>query len=121
MEDEIEKDAIEEPKYKILEEEKTINNEKYTILSIDGGGIRGLVPAILIAYIEDQLKCKARDVFDMFSGSSTGGIISLGLAYGMSAADLVTLYETKADDIFEGHRYKGSWSYKTTKFEALLR
>jgi len=61
-------------------------NKKEIVLSIDGGGIRGLVPAILLDYIEKGLQestksydLKLADIFNFMVGTSTGGIISLGL------------------------------------------
>lgn len=53
------------------------------ILSIDGGGIRGIIPVLLLSEIEARLNqnCKTlSDVFDLYAGTSTGGIIALGLA-----------------------------------------
>ena len=47
------------------------------ILSIDGGGIRGFIPALLLARIEQQTQKKIHELFDFFAGTSTGGIISL--------------------------------------------
>lgn len=47
------------------------------ILSIDGGGIRGLIPALLLAKIEQKTQKKIHELFDFFAGTSTGGIISL--------------------------------------------
>lgn len=47
------------------------------ILSIDGGGIRGFIPALLLTKIEQQTQKKIYELFDFFAGTSTGGIISL--------------------------------------------
>lgn len=50
------------------------------ILSIDGGGIRGLIPAIIIEELARRLKGPAmHEVFDLIGGTSTGGIIAAGL------------------------------------------
>jgi uncharacterized protein len=76
------------------------------VLSIDGGGIRGLVPALVLAEIEDRTSKPISEVFDLISGTSTGGIIALGLTMPgadgprYSARDLARLYEEKGDDIF---------------------
>lgn len=57
-------------------------NKKITILSIDGGGIRGILPGVILSYIEEQLRTKegtqARlsDYFDLMAGTSTGGILT---------------------------------------------
>lgn len=53
-----------------------------TILSIDGGGIRGLIPAIIIAFLESELQeldgedARLADYFDIISGTSTGGLVT---------------------------------------------
>jgi uncharacterized protein len=52
---------------------------KKKILSIDGGGIRGILPAILLNYIEEQTKQRIANLFDLVAGTSTGGILALGL------------------------------------------
>src|SRR5260221_10845109 len=49
------------------------------ILSIDGGGIRGIVPAMLLAEIERRTKQPIANLFDLVAGTSTGGILALGL------------------------------------------
>jgi len=56
---------------------------KVTILSIDGGGIRGIIPAIILNYIEKRLQKKTKnpnatlsDYFDLVAGTSTGGILA---------------------------------------------
>ncbi|XP_051140462.1 patatin-like protein 2 [Andrographis paniculata] len=57
-----------------------------TVLSIDGGGIRGIIPAVLLANLEAQLqaldgpKARLADYFDVITGTSTGGLISVMLA-----------------------------------------
>ena len=56
--------------------------KKISILSLDGGGIRGIIPCIILRYIEEQLnllhhpQAKIGDYFDMVAGSSTGGLIT---------------------------------------------
>ncbi|KAJ4968653.1 hypothetical protein NE237_015354 [Protea cynaroides] len=59
------------------------NNEKLiTILSIDGGGVRGLIPATILAFLESQLQeldgkqARIADYFDLIAGTSTGGLIT---------------------------------------------
>ncbi|XP_059639681.1 patatin-like protein 1 [Cornus florida] len=53
-----------------------------TILSIDGGGIRGIIPGVILAYLESQLQeldgedARLADYFDVISGTSTGGLIT---------------------------------------------
>jgi patatin-like phospholipase/acyl hydrolase len=47
----------------------------FRVLAIDGGGIRGIIPALILVAIEDQTKRSISDLFDMVAGTSTGGII----------------------------------------------
>lgn len=53
------------------------NKDTITILSIDGGGIRGIIPAVLLAEIEKTTGKKIYELFDFFAGTSTGGILTL--------------------------------------------
>jgi patatin-like phospholipase/acyl hydrolase len=79
------------------------------ILSIDGGGIRGLIPALVLTEIEKRTGKPAADLFDIFAGTSTGGIIALGLNIPdpttgkpkFSAAELADLYQRRGEDIFQ--------------------
>ena len=50
------------------------------ILSIDGGGIRGMIPATFLQMLEDATGKRIAEMFDVIGGTSTGGIIALGLA-----------------------------------------
>lgn len=62
--------------------QKTMNtkaNPKYKILAIDGGGIRGIIPAIILAEIEKRTQKQIFSLFDLISGTSSGGILALGL------------------------------------------
>ncbi|GHF71421.1 hypothetical protein similar to Patatin [Seohaeicola zhoushanensis] len=70
------------------------------ILTIDGGGIRGTFPAAFLANLEEDLPEPIGRYFDLISGTSTGGIIAIGLALGMKAADILKLYEEKGPTIF---------------------
>lgn len=83
------------------------------ILSIDGGGIRGLIPAMVLAHIENHTKRRIADLFDVIAGTSTGGILACGLvvpdAAGKprwSAADLVKLYAEQGHEIFPQRRFE---------------
>jgi predicted acylesterase/phospholipase RssA len=81
--------------------------EPIKILSIDGGGIRGLIPAIILDYIETTTGKPISQLFHLITGTSTGGILALGLvkpgAAGTpqySAADMIKLYENAGPTIF---------------------
>jgi patatin-like phospholipase/acyl hydrolase len=51
----------------------------FKVLSIDGGGIRGVGPAMVLAEIEERTGRPAAERFDLIVGTSTGGILALGL------------------------------------------
>lgn len=74
----------------------------FRILSIDGGGIRGIFPATFLAGLE-QRYLGGRSVakyFDLIAGTSTGGIIAIGLAAGLTGNDLSDLYLRRGCEIF---------------------
>lgn len=70
------------------------------ILCIDGGGIKGTQPAAFLATLEEDLGRSIGEYFDLIAGTSTGGILALGLALGHSAKDLLRLYEERGPYIF---------------------
>src|ERR1700683_4076735 len=74
----------------------------FRILAIDGGGIRGIYPASVLAGLEESYLGggSIADYFDLIAGTSTGGIIALGLAAGFTAADLRELYVCRGGEIF---------------------
>lgn len=76
----------------------------YKILTIDGGGIKGVFPASFLASIEDVIGENVGDYFDLIVGTSTGGILALGLASGMSAKEILSFYEKSGPEIFKGNR-----------------
>ena len=73
---------------------------KRRILSIDGGGIKGVLPAAFLATIEDATGKRIAEHFDLIVGTSTGGITALGLGLGMSAKQLLDLYVNDGPTIF---------------------
>lgn len=70
------------------------------ILAIDGGGTRGIIPATLLAKLEERLGKPCNQIFDLIAGTSTGGIIALALSAGIKAKVVQELYLEKADKIF---------------------
>jgi Patatin-like phospholipase len=70
------------------------------ILSINGGGIKGSFAVSFLASLEDLLKRPIVDYFDLIVGTSTGGIIALGLGLGISSKDLLSFYQEHGDAIF---------------------
>jgi patatin-like phospholipase/acyl hydrolase len=76
-----------------------MSRRKISILAIDGGGIRGIIPARVLQAVEETVGRPVAELFDLVAGTSTGGIIALGLTAPagdgsgplLSAADLVEL------------------------------
>lgn len=80
------------------------------ILSIDGGGIRGIIPAMILARLEQMTEKPIHKLFDLIAGTSTGGILALGLTTPdetkrsepkFKASDLVDFYENEGREIFK--------------------
>lgn len=76
------------------------------ILSLDGGGIKGVFIASLLAEIEEKRNIKICDYFDLIAGTSTGGIIAAALALGISAREIEELYIHHAKDIFPRKKWR---------------
>lgn len=72
----------------------------FRILALDGGGVRGIFAAALLAGLEDDFGRPIADLFDLVVGTSTGGIIALGLGAGMSPRRILDFYIEKKDLIF---------------------
>jgi uncharacterized protein len=79
------------------------------VLSIDGGGIRGIIPAMVLGAIEKATGKRICQLFDLISGTSTGGILALGLTKPdphnptqpqYKASDLQKIYEDQGQTIF---------------------
>lgn len=76
-------------------------DKPFKILSVDGGGIKGILPAGILKEIEAELSngdiC---EYFDMFAGTSTGGILVIGLSAKETARELFDLYIKEGPSIF---------------------
>jgi patatin-like phospholipase/acyl hydrolase len=72
------------------------------ILAIDGGGIRGIIPALVLAQIERRSGRQTFEMFDLIAGTSTGGILACALCAPepLPAEKLVALYEEEGPEIF---------------------
>ncbi len=69
-------------------------------IAIDGGGIRGVIPARALTMLEQELGKSAHETFRLSAGTSTGSIIAAGIAAGMSAEKIDRLYLQLGNDIF---------------------
>lgn len=82
-------------------------NDLRRVLSIDGGGIKGVFPAAFLAYLERDLGPPIGDFFDLIVGTSTGGILALGLGLGFRATEILRFYEHYGPGIFAGNGSRG--------------
>lgn len=98
------------------------NGRRFRILSIDGGGIRGIFPAAFLAGLEKHYLggASVAGYFDLITGTSTGGIIALGLASGLTASELLDVYVRRGCEIFPPTR-EGPWGAVQRKWRALRR
>lgn len=91
-----------------VEAESEINKDEYTLLlTIDGGGVKGIVPATILAQLEQDIGKPIYQMFDVIGGTSTGGIISVGLTTPKlptrqtprTAAEIQGIYMQNCNDI----------------------
>ena len=73
------------------------------VLAIDGGGIRGLIPALVLTELERRAGRRTFELFDLIAGTSTGGILACALCAPdpLPASELVKLYEEEGPSIFD--------------------
>ena len=72
------------------------------LLSIDGGGLRGIISAAALAKLEATTGRPARETFSFAAGTSTGAIIAAAIAAGIPATSIVELYVERAREVFTG-------------------
>ena len=108
--------------------------DRFRILCVDGGGIRGLIPALVLAELERRIQRRAgaearvSDYFHMFAGTSTGGLVALGLTApdpsqpqrpAISAEELARFYVEDGPDIFHRsllHKLRTLWGWLGPKY-----
>ncbi|MEP0910999.1 patatin-like phospholipase family protein [Leptolyngbya sp. GB1-A1] len=74
--------------------------QTFKVLSIDGGGIKGLYAAKILEHFEDRFNCHIADYFDLICGTSTGGLIALGLSLNIPVGLISNLYYKRGKQIF---------------------
>lgn len=85
----------------------------FKILSLDGGGIRGVITARILQEVERQIQQQQgkslHEYFDLIAGTSTGSILTAGIAAKKNSSELVQLYQEQGKQIFpieRKERYK---------------
>ena len=93
---------------------QTLDDRKtaFHILTLDGGGARGIYPAQVLAIIEKELQTPVRECFDLIVGTSTGSIIGGAAAVGIPMAEIVSLFKEKAPRIF-GKKRLGAFFFRS--------
>lgn len=112
-----------------IEIEVQDKSNKFILLTIDGGGVRGIIPAMILEEIEKRTKTPIYQMVDAVAGNSTGGIIALGLVVPhkenksknlYSAKDLVDLYKNQSKVIFQEtlwHKIKTGYNLWGPKYD----
>ena len=72
---------------------------KNVAIAIDGGGIRGIIVAKALSMLEDYLGVTSHDIFRLCAGTSTGSILSSGIATGLTGADMFDLYKSLGEKV----------------------
>ena len=83
----------------------------FRILSIDGGGIRGIFPAAFLAALEDRYLngSSISQYFDLITGTSTGGVIAIGIGAGLPAKEIRDIYIERGREIFQSKYVLSRW------------
>ena len=75
-------------------------HDRRRILAIDGGGVRGIIPALALEALEAATGRPARESFDFLAGTSTGAVIAGAVAAGIPAERIVSLYRRRGPELF---------------------
>lgn len=85
------------------------SNRRFQILSLSGGGYRGLYTATVLARLEKEAGKPLGRCFDLIAGTSIGGILALGIALEVPVADMLAEFESNGQAIFSGRNAPNSW------------
>ncbi len=72
----------------------------FRILSLDGGGIRGVISTVILSEVEKMVGAPLNKYFDLIAGTSTGSILAAAIAKGLSSEKILQLYRNKGKRIF---------------------
>lgn len=86
-------------------------DKEFKILSIDGGGIKGLYSARILQQFEEKFNCCISDYFDLLCGTSTGGLIALAASLKIPMQQVCEFYELEGPNIFPEHKKYRFWSW----------
>lgn len=99
---------------------------EHVAVAIDGGGIRGVIPARALAMLEEHLGRSSREIFQMAAGTSTGSIVAAGIGIGLSGAAMHRLYARFGEVVFRRSWRNWLWPlaryrYPLTPLKTALR
>ncbi len=92
-----------------------MKQNQFKMLSLDGGGIKGAYTAAILDRMEDQVDRPLANYFDLITGTSTGAILAVGLAFGIPAKKLLNFYREQGHQIFPEANWVETWF--TTKYD----
>lgn len=89
--------------------------ETFNILSLSGGGIKGIFQSTFLKFLEDMYKVPLYQIFDLVAGTSTGSIVGAALGCGISMDEVTSLYKLHGNAIFKKKKVgvkllRPSWS-----------
>lgn len=93
-------------------------SRRFQVLVLDGGGYRGMFSAALLAGLEEVTGKRLVDHFDLIVGTSTGGIIALGLAAGRTPSEILDFYAADGPAIFNHERRRRMRHLVAPKYDA---
>ena len=101
------------------------SGQLFRILCLDGGGLRGAFAAAVLARWEEMANLRVADHFDLIAGTSTGGLLAIGLGLGLSAQDMVNFYREHGTEIFPlmgfwGKLWQRARNLSANEFDAAL-
>jgi len=91
---------------------KSSDGVSFRILALDGGGIKGAFTAAVLATWEQQTGLRIVDHFDLIAGTSTGGILAIGLGLGLPAKQILDFYKKRGPTIFPVTSFASKLRYK---------
>ena len=102
-----------------------INPDRRVILTLDGGGMRGILTIQLLKKLEEVAGIPCHQLFHMVAGTSTGAIIAGLIVTGHTAAQIEKLYEQLITQVFDdrtlGNRYINPPAFTKEKYRKLLK
>ena len=112
---------------KVQDQPRRNGSNVFKVLALDGGGIKGTYTAAVLDQLQEGIgrDCDIAEYFDLIIGTSTGGIIALGLGYGMKTDQILSIYKDSGSEIFpkasSGPKGLIDWMFRTRYDPAGLR